>query len=223
MLPPFLAADIGPAYRVATAEYLQSFWWAVGVAQLLGLVALILLFRSHPGRHVQIALIACLLWGWQGFVFHFAFFGATTPVAYLFGILALFAAQQLFSLGVEKTRLAFFWRGDTHAWLGLGWMLLGLVGLPVGAWLIGDTPVSSGVSLTSLALPPATILFTLGLTAQLRRPHSSGPLWAPTLLALVWGLAASSGQLLLGGLLLLAGLFGLLQLSRCRTMPPAPH
>ena len=156
------------------ARYNAAIWPAQIGAAALGVLAVILLFRSGPVASRAICLILAAFWLLMGIGYHLLFFTRINTLAYAFGLLFVAQAALLFVNGVIRRQIMF--RAEPGWRARLAWCLIayGLVIYPL-IGLFGSHPY------------PMTPLF--GVAGGVRRPSS---LWACSSSAMPAGACWSS-------------------------------
>jgi hypothetical protein len=140
-------------------EYNQEFWPMQILAYLLGIIALVLVFKPGDRSNRIISGILAFLWLWTGIVFYFFYFGKLYPPAYVVGVLII--VQGLFFLSSAfKPRISFAYPGGGYGIIGLIFVGYAMVGYPLFGALIGHIYPQSPPF--GLAPCPLTI-FTFGL------------------------------------------------------------
>lgn len=202
-------------------QFLQVFtawntaiWPLQLVSTLLGAIAVVLLFRPVPGAVRIICGILALFWAVMAVGYHWMFFTAINPAAWLFGALFLLQAVLFLVEGVICGRIRF--DQVTKARLGLAGVLVAyaLIVYPLIGLLF--THPYPGTPLFGVAPCPTTI-FTLGALALARYRR----VLLLALVPLAWSLVGGSAAFQLGvpqdyGLPLAAGLWLALHVAQRR-------
>lgn len=199
------------------ARYNNGIWPAQIGAAALGLVALILLFRSGPVANRVISLILAAFWLFMGIGYHLLFFTRINTLAYAFGLLFVAQAALLFVDGVIRPKVMFRTEPGWRAWLAWTLITYGLVIYPL-IGLFGSHPYPM-TPLFGVAPCPTTI-FTLGLLVL------SNASWRLLVIPLVWSVVGGSAAVLLAvpqdyGLILAGAIAVTLRLSQ-RLQPSIP-
>ena len=140
------------------ARYNQALFPAQVIAFLLAVVAVWQVFKRSEGADRYTAGVLALLWVWMGVAYHFAFFTAINPAAWLFG--SLFIVQGLlFGWALWKEKLSFGWPGGATGWAGGILLAYGLVLYNI--WTLAGPHGYPQSPIFSLPCP--TTIFTFGL------------------------------------------------------------
>jgi hypothetical protein len=178
---------------------MQLVLFLLGVSAFLALVAR----RSASDRVISAILAA--LWVWAGVVYHFLYFSAVNPAAWLFGGVFLLGAAALAWSGVWHRRLAF--DGESRARRIAGHVLIAyaLVGYPLASLIAGR----AYPALPTFGVPCAMTIFTIGMLAFVSGPFPRYVLAVP----IAWAFVGGQAALMLGVYedlgLLAAGLTGM--------------
>ena len=199
------------------ARYNAAIWPAQIGAAALGLVALILLFRSGPVASRVISLILAAFWLLMGIGYHLLFFTRINTLAYAFGLLFVAQAALLLVDGVIRRQIAFGAEPGWRGWLAWSLIAYGLVIYPL-IGLFGSHPYPM-TPLFGVAPCPTTI-FTLGLLLL------SNASWRLFVIPLVWSVIGGSAAVLLAvpqdyGLILAGAIAATLRSSQ-RLQPSIP-
>lgn len=113
-------------------RYNVDLWPAQVVLDAVALVVLVLIHRGRPAGGRWVAGALALLWAWVAIAYHFAYFTAINPAAWVFAAVFLLGALSLTWVGVVP--LAWAAVGSSAAFaLGvtqdLGLLVAGVVGL----------------------------------------------------------------------------------------------
>ena len=136
-----------------------AFWPMLVLAYLLGIIALVLVFKPGSRSNRIISGILAFFWLWTGIVFYLFYFGPIYPPAYAFG--GLFILQGLLFLSSAiKPRITFAYPGGANAVIGLVFIAYAMIGYPLFGLIIGHVyPQSPPFGLT----PCPLTVFTFGL------------------------------------------------------------
>jgi len=187
------------------AQYNLAVWPMQVVLNLAALGAVVLLLRPRPWTSRVIAGILSIFWLWMAVVYHFIFFTAINPAAWLFGILFLAGGLWFVWTGVIRDQIPFRFQGGIRSWAGGLLIVFALIVYP----LLGQVFGHRYPAVPTFGLPCPTTIFTIGLLlfAAAPRPRSvfAGPL--------IWAAVGSFAAFQLGVFqdlgLLVAGLVGL--------------
>ena len=183
---PFSAAE----FLAVFARYNHAVWPAQAVLVALAVLALFLAARPAPGADRIVAGVLAFFWGWMGVAYHWTFFAAINPAAYLFGALFVAQAALLLDAGVLRPRLAFRPRADAAGIVGAVLIAYALVGYPLLGSLFGQRYPAA----PTFGLPCPTTIFTFGLLLWADRRMPSWLLAIPV----AWSVLGVSAALSLG-------------------------
>lgn len=168
------------------AQYNAAIWPAQIVGYVLGLVAVVLIFRPTGWSDRLVAASLAIAWLWIGAVYHFAYFAAINFSAPVFGAVFILEGLLLTWTGVVRGRLAFRFQPGVVGWVGVGLIVLGMAIYPVLGWTVGRAwprAAMFGVA------PCPTTIFTLGLLLLVDGRTPLHLLAIPALWSLVAGTA----------------------------------
>lgn len=199
------------------AHYNAAIWPAQIGAAALGLVAVVLLFRSGPVASRVIALILATFWLLMGIGYHLLFFTRINTFAYAFGFLFFAQAALLFADGFIRRQVMFRAEPGWRTWLAWSLIAYGLVIYPL-IGLLGSHPYPM-TPLFGVAPCPTTI-FTLGILLL------SNASWRLFVIPLVWSAIGGSAAVLLAvpqdyGLILAGAIAAMLRFGQ-RMQPSIP-
>jgi hypothetical protein len=200
------------------ARYNGAVWPAQVVLYALALGGIVLA-RLGAGRWVLVILAG--LWAWMGLVYHWGFFAAVNPLAWVFGAFFLIQAALLLTAGVRRTPPAFSVRPDRFGVVGAAFVVYALLIYP----LIGRAAGHAYPAAPTFGLPCPTTIFTLGLFLWADARLPLGLLVIPALWSMVGFSAAVSLSVTEDYGLLVAGLVGTLMVgwrARHATPPSTP-
>jgi Family of unknown function (DUF6064) len=170
--------------------YNEAVWPAQWILFGLALISIAAALAKVRFGDQAVALVLASLWTWMAIVYHWIYFAAINPAAYVFAILFGLQAALLLWLGVVKGRLVFRWPGRLRGWLGAAFVLYALIFYPLLNQALGhrypQTP--------TFGLPCPTTIFTLALMMWLKRPFPLVLLVIP----LIWAVIGGSAAFLLG-------------------------
>jgi hypothetical protein len=168
------------------ALYNGVIWPLQWVAQAVGVMMIVLLWRPSRDRdRVGIVLLAAM-WLWTGLAYHVVFFSLINPAATLFGMFFVFEALLLAEAGLRGRLVFGEARGPSRA---LGWALLvyAVVGYPALGLLLGER----ALELPAFGLTPCpVVLATLGMLLLAKGPTRPWLFVIPVAWALIGGSAA---------------------------------
>ena len=185
------------------ARYNVAVWPAQLVLNAFAVLALLLVFRGRPSDGRWVCAILASLWAWMAVAYHFAFFAAINPAAWVFGGVFLTGAIWLAWVGCVQGRLQFAPRCGWRGWSGVSLILFSLLVYPALSWALGHRYPAS----PSFGLPCPTTIFTLGVLTFAKAPvplsvHVVPMLWAAvgSTAAVALGVYQDLGLLIAGGL-----------------------
>jgi hypothetical protein len=187
------------------AVYNQRVWPAQVLLYILAFVTVALLYRHPRSRSRYISLILSFFWAWMGIVYHWVFFTAINPAAWLFGALFLAGAFSFIWLGVVRNRLQFGPRRGLRAWSGGVLILFALVIYPLLGLALGHHYPAT----PTFGLPCPTTIFTLGILMFASDPLPKPVITVPLLWAAIGSFAAFQLHVLQDLSLLASGLLSL--------------
>jgi hypothetical protein len=200
------------------AAYNAAIWPVQIVAAVLGLTAVVALWRRWQIASWLIPAILALMWALNGIGYHFMFFAAINPAAPLFA--AFFVAQAiLFAIGaIPATGMRFETGHDFRTRIGAGFIAYAMVVYPIiGIWAghgLMKGPMF-GVA------PCPTTIFTIGILLMARGRSVA---WL-AIIPVLWSLVGLAAALQLGMLedlaLALAGAAIVVVRSPARRAPPS--
>jgi hypothetical protein len=167
------------------ARYNEAVWPAQLLLYALAATALVAISAGRPGSGRLVALALAALWAWSGVVYHWAYFSAVNPAAWLFGALFLLQAVLFARVGALR-RIALVVDGGFVNVVALTLVAFALIGYPVlGASLGHRYPAAP-----TFGAPCPTTIFTLGVLLLARRSAPRLLFAVPLLWAAVSGGAA---------------------------------
>jgi hypothetical protein len=176
--------------------YNLALWPLHGVAYVLGLAAIWLVFRPTAHSSKLVAGILAIFWLWVGVVFNVAFWGRPA-----FGALFVIQAVLFVDAGLLRPKLSFGWTRGFYGVAGLVILLYALVGYPLFGYAIGHRwPQSFPFGL----VPCPTCAFTMGLLLLTTSRVPKYVLAIPLLWSLMgvvpisWGILEEIGMLVVG-------------------------
>lgn len=187
------------------AQYNHAVWPMQVVLFLLAVAVVFLLLRPIAAANRLISTMLALFWAWMAIAYHFAFFTAINPAAWLFGGLFLVAALVFIWLGVVKDKLRFAARSGVWGWLGGLLIVYALIIYPLLGWWLGHRYPE----LPTFGLPCPTTIFTLGILLCTKPPVPRSVFIVPLLWSAIGAIAAWQLNVLQDYGLLLAGIIAL--------------
>ena len=171
-------------------RYNQAVWPMQVVLYLLaaGLIWAAVRGGRRSGRWVGGGL--AFLWAWMGVVYHWGFFTAVNPAAWLFGGLFVLQAVLFVLVGTVAGRLSFRWRRDAFGVAGATLMAYALVLYPLLGALAGHGYPRG----PTFGLPCPTTILTFGLLLWAAREV---PAWV-LIVPLGWSLLGVSAAVSFG-------------------------
>jgi hypothetical protein len=164
------------------ARYNEAVWPAQIALFALALgVAIWVLARRGHGR--VIGWLLASLWAWMAVAYHFAFFSAINPAAWLFG--AAFLGHASLSMVYARALRFESVRGADRV-AGVVLIAYGLIGYPILGWLVGH----AYPHVPTFGLPCPTTILTLGVLLLAQRPVPAALFAVPLALSAVGSVAA---------------------------------
>lgn len=186
-------------------RYNEALWPMQIPLHLLAMGSLLLLFRPRPYSSRIITATLSFFWAWMAVAYHFIFFTAINPAAWLFGSVFLAGAIAFAWSGVLKGKLQFSRRGGFRGWLGGLLILFSLVIYPAVGLLFGHRYPA----MPTFGLPCPTTIWTIGILLFAAAPVPRAVFVVPVLWSFVGSFAAVNLRVPQDYGLLLAGLIGL--------------
>jgi hypothetical protein len=199
MILPFTRSDFLDVF----ASYNEAIW---PIQLALIAMGLAMAGLSLRGGGAGVALLLALLWDWMGVVYHWGYFAAINPVAYVFGSAFIVQSALLLWFGVVRRGLFFRPRLDLLGIMGALFIIYALIGYPIAGLAVGHAYPSS----PTFGVPCPTVIFTLGILMWAQGRVS------PWLLAIpiAWSMVATAAAMSLGMVedlgLTMAGILALL-------------
>jgi hypothetical protein len=186
------------------ARYNTALWPVQIILNLSALIALALVFTQYRNKDIIITCILASLVAWTGIVYHLLYFTAINKAAYLFG--TLFILQSLFFLygGIQKKLFHFNYKADLVHWIGLLFILYGLLVYPIAGYFSGHRYPSC----PTFGLPCPTTIFVFGMLLLSEKRIPFAYVIIPLLWSLIGFLAALSFGIYEDTGLLVAGVAG---------------
>jgi hypothetical protein len=188
------------------AGYNDAVWPMQIVLDLLAITIIVMLFRLGRQGNRIIAAILSFFWAWMAIAYHFTFFTAINPAAWLFGAVFLAGALYFMWIGVLQNKLQFSPRGGIRGWAGSVLIAFSLIIYPLLGLLFGH----HYPSMPTFGLPCPTTIFTIGIFLFAVTPFPRAIFVVPLLWSAVGSFAAVSLRVPQDYGLLLAGLTGLI-------------
>ncbi|HPX49522.1 MAG TPA: DUF6064 family protein [Deltaproteobacteria bacterium] len=188
------------------ARYNENVWPMQVILIVLALAAVASLYIRQPFGGRMIAAVLSLLWAWMGIVYHFVFFTAINPAAWLFGAVFLAGAAWFAWTGVLNNRLRFSPRSGARCWAGWIIILFALVVYPLLGLAFGHNYPAT----PTFGLPCPTTIFTIGILMFAVQPVPGSVFIVPVLWAAVGSMAAFKLGVFQDMGLLAAGLAGMI-------------
>lgn len=168
------------------ATYNEAVWPAQVALGVLALLAVAGGIGAWRQADVLVSGVLTFLWAWLGFAYHFAFFSAINPLAWIFGGISLAGGAMFAWHGVFGRRLHFRVHSGVRAASGSVMILFALFGYPLWAHLAGHRYPA----FPTFGLPCPTTLFTVGMLTLLEAPYPRSVCVVPLLWCLVGAQAA---------------------------------
>jgi hypothetical protein len=172
------------------AAFNTAIWPLQIVAVGMGLLTIGLLLQSPTRANRTISAVLGVLWLMSGIGYHWLFFSAINPAAYLFGAAFVAASAIFFVEGVVRGRILFTRRAPLHL-LSAG--VLGFYSLLLypALGLLATHPYPT-TPLFGVA-PCPTVIFTLALLLLARHPTP----WLLAVVPLAWSVIGGSAAVAL--------------------------
>ena len=123
------------------------------------LLSIVIIASGHRRFYRIVYFILALFWLWSGLVYHFVFFTAINPAAYLFGGLFVTEALLLGWFVLRPSQPSFEFSNKTRFVAGAFLVCSALVIYPAISFLVGHRYPAT----PTFGLPCPTTLFTLGV------------------------------------------------------------
>jgi hypothetical protein len=186
-------------------NYNITVWPTQIILYVLGLSAIILIFRKHRLSDRIINSILAFFWLWIGVVYHIAFFTAINKAAYLFGVLFIIQSVIFLVMGVFRESIGYQYKKDIYSVTGCVFLCYALIIYPVLGHFLGHIyPYSP-----TFGLPCPTVIFTFGILLFAGKRISYAVLIIPALWSFLGFSAAISFGISEDIGLLSAGLIGI--------------
>jgi len=170
--------------------YNQSVWPSQVGLNFLALVGLYLANRPLSSSGRAISAILAFLWLWIGIVYHFFFFTAINPAAYVFAVLNILQAFLFLEFGLRRRQLEFEFQQDVYGYIGALLILYALLVYPILGSFLGHAYPKS----PTFGLPCPTTIYTFGLLLWTR---TRTPVWV-LLIPLIWSFIGFSAAITMG-------------------------
>ncbi|MCW8195133.1 hypothetical protein F6455_10080 [Proteobacteria bacterium 005FR1] len=141
------------------ALYNEAVWPAHLLLRALAFLVLILVFVGQRAVDRTIMAILSLFWLWMGLLYHFTFFTAINPAAWVFGAFFIAQGLLLFWKGVVKSEVRFDFRWSWRDVAGVALIMLSLIIYPLLSFWVGERYPAA----PTFGLPCPTAIFTLGV------------------------------------------------------------
>jgi hypothetical protein len=209
---PFSVEQFFAVFRV----YNETVWPAQSFLLALALLAIVLVVFPRRRSGVGVSAILAFLWGWLGLAYHWAFFTAINPLAYVFSAASVAGAVVFLWQGMVRQKLQFRLARNARTAAGLLLLFYALAIYPAWAVYSGHRYPA----MPTFGLPCPTTLFTMGMLAFLVAPYPRSALFIPVL----WCVVGAQGAFLLAvpedlGLIV-AGAFGIMLMIRSSVSSP---
>jgi hypothetical protein len=150
-------------------RYNEAVWPMQVLLNLLAFVVIALLFRRPGSANRLISAALSFLWAWMAIAYHFLFFTAINPAAWLFGAVFLAGAMGFAWLGLLKRGLRFRPASDPPRWAGALLIGFALAAYPLLGYLLGHRYPA----VPTFGLPCPTTIFTIGILLFAEAPPKS--------------------------------------------------
>jgi hypothetical protein len=174
------------------ATYNREIWPVQPVAYILGLAAILLVWRGAGARfHGRaVLLILAAMWARNGIAYHIVHFAPINPAAWAFGAAFVLQAVLFVRAAYSSDPPAFSFRERHTAIIGGGLVVYAAVVYPILGWLGGRGLEASPAF--GVAPCPSTI-FTLGMLALAEK----GPPAFLAAIPIIWAFVGTSAAVLL--------------------------
>lgn len=203
---PFTADDFFAVF----ARYHAALWPAPVVLNLVALAVVALVFRGSTASGRWVAALLALLWAWMALAYHFAFFAAINPGAWVFGSVFLLGAGWMAWVGVLRSRLRFDGIRGLRGAVGMVLIAFALAVYPALGPLLGH----HYPALPTFGLPCPTTIFTIGVLLLAAAPVPRSLFVVPALWALVGSTAVFAFGVIQDIGLLVAGVIAIMALAQ---------
>ncbi len=183
---PFSAAQFFEVF----ARYNRGVWPLQVALAAAALACIALLYAPRERASRAISLLLALLWAWMAIAYHFVYFTAINPAAWLFGALFLAAAASFAWFGALRDTLEFAPPRGARGAVGALLVAFALVVYPLIGHLLGHRYPAA----PTFGLPCPTTIFTLGVLL-FAKPIVR---WTVYAIPLVWALIGSNAAFRLG-------------------------
>lgn len=184
-------------------SYNDAIWPLQVGADLLGIIAVALLFRPGRASDRTIASVLAVMWLWTGIAYHGLYFAPINKGAYLFGALFVVQGIYLAITGARRDQLRFEFQPGPVAWVGAAFVFCAAIVYPlISIWIGHAYPEMPMFGVT----PCPVTIFTFGMLLLTTQPIPSWLLAIPLLWTLIGGSAAIVLDVPQDWLLLLSGL-----------------
>ena len=187
------------------ALYNQSVWPMQIFLNLLALGAVGWLFQHYRWQSRLVSAVLSFFWAWMAIAYHFVFFTAINPAAWLFGVLFLAGAFWFAWTGVVRERLRFHLRSGIWGWIGGILIMFALLIYPWLGYMLGH----HYPAVPTFGLPCPTTIFTIGMLLFAAPPVPRSVFVVPLLWSAIGSIAAFQLGVFQDLGLLVAGLIGL--------------
>jgi hypothetical protein len=189
-------------------SYNTTVWPMQIVLYLLGLCAIIFIFRKNRFSDRIINSILAFFWLWIGVVYHILFFSTINKAAYLFGILFIIQSILFSIFGVFRESITSQYKKDKYNLPGGIFICYALIIYPLLGYLLGHVyPFSP-----TFGLPCPTVIFTFGILLFASKRVS----YFVVIIPVLWSFIGFSASISFGILedigLLIAGLVGIVMI-----------
>jgi Family of unknown function (DUF6064) len=183
---PFSAAQFFEVF----ARYNRGVWPLQFALAAAALVCIALLYAPRERASRAVSLLLALLWAWMAIAYHFVYFSAINPAAWLFGALFLVAAVSFVWYGVLQGALEYAPPRGARGAVGALLAAFALVVYPLIGYALGHRYPAA----PTFGLPCPTTIFTLGMLLFAEPPVR----WKVYGIPLVWALIGSNAAFRLG-------------------------
>jgi len=146
-------------FLLVLEKYNEAVWPAQILLNLLGVGAILLIFKRFDSSNRIVAGILATLWIWIGLAYHLFFFTSINPAAYVFAVLNVVQGIVFLAYGVFRPRISFGFCRDVYGIMGALFVLYAMIVYPMIGYFLGHLYPKS----PTFGLPCPTTIFTFGL------------------------------------------------------------
>jgi hypothetical protein len=144
-------------FQKIVAAYNNDIYPLQIIIYLVGVIAVILSFKTTKYSSKIISAILSFFWLWNGIVFCLFYWGPNYKPAYVFGLLFIILGVLFMYYGIFRSDITFKYKPDYISNLGAIFIFYGIIGYPVLGYFLNHTYFQFGL------IPCPTNVFTFGL------------------------------------------------------------